>query len=153
MSNVKEAISKAISDICAARLCAVNSMSSRQEMLRLMIQATDILRAALEQSTGKQSLTVPAEAQTEAEKIAYCAGWWAAMAKVGEQEPVAWRHWLLVDGERFPQLTLVPRTDIDEPLYTRPPRREWQGLTDEEREQATGWSVEHIEAALKEKNK
>jgi hypothetical protein len=41
-----------------------------------------------------------------------------------EQEPVAWRHWLLVDGERFPQLTLVPRTDIDEPLYTHPPRRE-----------------------------
>jgi hypothetical protein len=38
-----------------------------------------------------------------------------------EQEPVAWRHWLLVDGERFPQLTLVPRTDIDEPLYTTPP--------------------------------
>ena len=35
---------------------------------------------------------------------------------------------------------------------THPPRREWQGLTEEEREQATGWSVEHIEAALKEKN-
>jgi len=30
--------------------------------------------------------------------------------------------------------------------------REWQGLTDEEREEATGWSVEHIEAKLKEKN-
>jgi hypothetical protein len=33
-----------------------------------------------------------------------------------------------------------------------PPKREWQGLTDEEREEATGWSVEHIEAKLKEKN-
>jgi hypothetical protein len=32
------------------------------------------------------------------------------------------------------------------------PQREWVGLTEEEREQATGWSVEHIEAALKEKN-
>lgn len=32
------------------------------------------------------------------------------------------------------------------------PDREWQGLTDEEREEATGWSVEHIEAKLKEKN-
>lgn len=30
--------------------------------------------------------------------------------------------------------------------------RVWVGLTDEEREQATGWSVEHIEQALKEKN-
>jgi hypothetical protein len=32
------------------------------------------------------------------------------------------------------------------------PERKWQGLTDEEREEATGWSVEHIEAKLKEKN-
>jgi hypothetical protein len=32
------------------------------------------------------------------------------------------------------------------------PRREWQSLSEEEREQATGWSVEHIEAKLKEKN-
>ncbi len=31
-------------------------------------------------------------------------------------------------------------------------RHEWVGLTDEEREEATGWSVEHIEAKLKEKN-
>ena len=28
----------------------------------------------------------------------------------------------------------------------------WVGLTDEEREAATGWSVEHIEAALRSKN-
>ena len=47
-------------------------------------------------------------------------------------EPVGWLHWLTVDGERFPQLTLMPRTDKDEPLYTAPPRREWAGLTDEE---------------------
>ncbi len=31
-------------------------------------------------------------------------------------------------------------------------QKEWQGLTDEEREEATGWSVEHIEAKLKQKN-
>jgi hypothetical protein len=42
-------VQQALSDICAARLCEVNSMSSRQEMLRLMIRATDNLRAALEQ--------------------------------------------------------------------------------------------------------
>jgi hypothetical protein len=40
-----------------------------------------------------------------------------------EQEPVAWRHWIYVDGEKFPQLTLVPRTDKDEPLYAAPPAR------------------------------
>jgi len=39
-------------------------------------------------------------------------------------EPVGWLHWLTVDGERFPQLTLMPRTDKDEPLYTALPRRE-----------------------------
>jgi hypothetical protein len=44
------------------------------------------------------------------------------------------------------------KPDRDVPVYTNPPRREWQGLTEEEREQATGWSVEHIEAKLKEKN-
>jgi hypothetical protein len=51
---------------------------------------------------------------------------------VAEPEPAAWLHWLTVDGERFPQLTLMPRTDKDEPLYTAPPRREWVGLTREE---------------------
>lgn len=35
---------------------------------------------------------------------------------------------------------------------TAPPQRKWQGLTNDEREKATGWSVEHIEAKLKEKN-
>jgi hypothetical protein len=37
------------------------------------------LRAALEQQKP------PPEAQTEAEKIAYCAGWWAAMEQKREQ--------------------------------------------------------------------
>ena len=54
MSDLITAIQKAIADICAARLCEVNSMSSRQEMLRLMIQATDTLRAALAQQEQKQ---------------------------------------------------------------------------------------------------
>jgi hypothetical protein len=39
-----------------------------------MEQAINALKAALEQPEP------PPEAQTEAEKIAYCAGWWAAMA-------------------------------------------------------------------------
>ena len=37
-------------------------------------------------------------------------------------------------------------------IHTCTPKSKWQGLTDEEREEATGWSVEHIEAKLKEKN-
>ena len=53
-----------------------------------------------------------------------------------EPEPVAWLHMLTVDGELFPKPTLVPRSDQDIPLYTAQPRREWQGLTDEEIESA-----------------
>ena len=53
-------------------------------------RAMDALRAALEQPEP------PPEAQTEAEKIAYCAGWWAAMAVTAkeqpEQKPVAWLY-------------------------------------------------------------
>lgn len=55
-----------------------------------------------------------------------------AIDQAEKQEPVGWLHWLTVDGERFPQLTLMPRTDKDEPLYTAPPRKEWGGLTDDE---------------------
>jgi hypothetical protein len=47
-----------------------------------------------------------------------------------EQVPVAFRHWILVDGEWFPQLTQIPRTDKDEPLYTAPQQRQWVGLTE-----------------------
>ena len=42
-----EAMKQALALICSARLCEFNSMSSRREMLRLMIEATDALRAAL----------------------------------------------------------------------------------------------------------
>ena len=49
MSDLRTAAQQAIGLICSARLCEVNSMSSRQEMLRLLIEATDILRAALAQ--------------------------------------------------------------------------------------------------------
>ena len=50
-----------------------------------------------------------------------------------EQEPVAWRFhdrnmWCYVD-----HLTDLPQ-DKFKPLYTAPPQREWQGLTDEEYE-------------------
>ena len=55
-------------------------------LVRAQGEEIDRLRAALEQPEP------PPEAQTEAEKIAYCAGWWAAMEQKREQpaqEPVA----------------------------------------------------------------
>ena len=71
-----------------------------------------------------------------------------------EQKPVAWMR---QDGQRV--TTASDRHNYPDyeirysiPLYTAPPQREWQRLTDKEREEATGWSVEHIEAKLKEKN-
>jgi hypothetical protein len=66
----------------------------------------------------------------------------------GEHEPVAW---IRKNGFRF-DTNLEPQDGSEIPLYTAPPKKEWVGLTDEEKEQATGWSVEHIEAKLKEKN-
>jgi len=126
MSDLITAIQKAIADICAARLCEVNSMSSRQEMLRLMIQATDTLRAALAQQ---------------------------------EQEPKAW---MLTDdsGMRFVSVDR-PHPDFV-PLYTHPPRRERQGLTEEEINElshtmvkghkSVNWLTRAIETKLKEKN-
>ena len=38
------------------------------------------------------------------------------------------------------------------PLYTAPPQREWQGLTDEEANELTYASIAEIDAKLKEKN-
>ena len=86
----------------------------------------DTLRAALAQPEP------PPEAQTEAEKIAYCAGWWAAMgAKVMEQEPVAWLK-TMYSGTR-PRLEVDHlRKDTSIPVYTAPPRHEWQSLSEEE---------------------
>lgn len=64
-----------------------------------------------------------------------------------EQKPVA----IVNEGMGGIEWLSKPLPD-DTPLYTAPPKREWVGLTDEERERATGWSVEHIESYLKEKN-
>jgi hypothetical protein len=74
----------------------------------------------------------PPEAQTEAERLAYCAGWWAAMEQKREQpaqEPVAWIEHGLVeapDGLVWEKRSVGYYT----PLYTHPPRRELLTVTD-----------------------
>jgi hypothetical protein len=84
-----------------------------------------------------------------------------------EPEPVAWVYdkfnwesW----GDGSWQITVTQNKEQDDqqPLYTAPPQREWQGLTDEEIMSLLpgavrlppGWSetVRAIEAKLKEKN-
>jgi len=56
-----------------------------------------------------------------------------------KQEPVDWQ------GVAEDQAMTIAMMKMEQ-------KREWVGLTDEEKEAATGWSVEHIEAKLKEKN-
>jgi hypothetical protein len=68
------------------------------------------------------------------------------------QEPVAWRH---KGAGHFTVTPLVSKFPEWEPLYTRPPRREWKSLTEEEIDR---WTPEihpvirAVEAKLKEKN-
>lgn len=135
----------------------------------LMQQALDVLESSRVFVTSREKIKHPEGTEWYDERIEALR---AALAQpvvnqqlTTEQEPVAWRHWLQVDGEQFPQLTLVPRTDKDDPLYTAPPQREWQGLTEYEVGFLTVFDglhdvevpllanfIRHIEAKLKEKN-
>jgi hypothetical protein len=82
----------------------------------------------------------------------------AALAQQ-EQEPVAWRH---KGAGHFTVTPLVSKFPEWEPLYTAPPRREWQGLTEEEIDRVVvllGFAqfsppevARAVEQALKEKN-
>jgi hypothetical protein len=120
MSDLITAIQKAIADICAARLCEVNSMSSRQEMLRLMIQATDTLRAALAQQeqepvawTDRELELIDGMISVQLRHAAQC----DAIAN----RPMAERQkgW---DMERVALLQKIKSIS---------PRREWRSLTEE----------------------
>ena len=55
MSDLRKAAEIALEDICVAKLCDVNSMSSRAEMLRLMDKAAESLFQALAKS-GKECI-------------------------------------------------------------------------------------------------
>jgi hypothetical protein len=72
-----------------------------------------------------------------------------------EPEPVAW----VVDGEIKVRLDMAGKLYCSETnVYTAPPKREWVGLTDEEREELLetkdwgGSLIAATEAKLKEKN-
>jgi hypothetical protein len=74
-----------------------------------------------------------------------------------EQEPVAWMHTNGV-GHRYFRLKPQDKVFNPVPLYTHPPHREWQGLTDRELDEFTEAKLGtydlclEIEASLKEKN-
>ena len=64
---------------------ALEALGSSQYPQPRQMAAITALRAALEQEQAEP--TPPPEAVTEAEKTAYAAGWWAAMAKGGSNLP------------------------------------------------------------------
>ena len=97
----------------------------------------------------------PPEAQTEAEKVAYCAGWWAALENARKeppkQEPVAWMVYTLDGVDVF--VTANPKDFTDQhralALYPSPVYR--KPLTEEEiidavrgadLDWAYGWTLE-----------
>jgi len=108
-------------DLRAAAQQALKTIESWNPSLRTDDDAAAInaLRAALEQ-------------EEKGDVCARCGGWVCdPVVAQQEQEPVAWRFhdgkmWCYVN-----HLTDLP-TPKFEPLYTHPPRREWQGLTEEE---------------------
>lgn len=108
MTPLRTAAQQAIALICSARLCEVNSMSSRQEMLRLLIEATDTLRAAL--------------AEPDIDPVAWL---W--------QHRETGRTRVLMPDERT-VTDVAAAWDVVGPLYLAPPQR--KPLTEEEIEKA-----------------
>jgi hypothetical protein len=72
-----------------------------------------------------------------------------------EQEPVAFRRHTSSVNQGWDEFSGTRAFDDDVPLYIAPPQREWQSLTDEEKEHYRKLGlvgVEIIETILKEKN-
>jgi hypothetical protein len=64
----RELMQQALDDICGAKLCEINSMSSRHEMIRLMDKAITALRERLAQepvATPSRSFEDVYKVQTE----------------------------------------------------------------------------------------
>lgn len=121
MNQTQEAVlRKALSDICAARLCEINSMSSRGEMLRLMDEVATALRAVLIKPEPRNQCGETCE---RAKLCAVC-----ARGLAEPQEPVAWRYWSTKwhsweYSDAPPVFPAVPAGTKVEPLYTAAPRK------------------------------
>lgn len=96
--TLREAAQQALEDICAAKLCEFNSMSSRHEMTRLMDKAITTLRIALAEPERRISYVCP-----------QCHWTLDTRRTEPEQEPV--------------ELMGAPLLLNGQPLYTHPPQR------------------------------
>ena len=114
-----EAMKQALEDVCGAKLCEFNSMSSRQEMLRLMDRAIAALRTTIEQAEADKQEPV-AEAWDE--------GYHAGIADERMSEAnigIAGFGAKVEPARNNPYRTTKPAT-----------HREWVELTDEEIDEA-----------------
>jgi hypothetical protein len=131
-------------------------------------EAITALRKALVDADDTSQKHVDEMVKTEHDKQieiaqAYERGWNAALA---QQEPVAWitdggkgELWWHRSSKFDEEGNLIGSNQDDIPLYTAPPKKEWVGLTDEEKEKLVeafyGTDIqrlEAVEAKLKEKN-
>jgi hypothetical protein len=74
----EKAMRMALEDICGAKLCEINSMSSRAEMLRLMDKAAEALRQALAQSEHEPVAWINSDQEVffdEGKARCYSMGW------------------------------------------------------------------------------
>ena len=128
----------------------------------LMQQALEALEEINKLSVGENAICLPAEIDTAMDAL-------RERLAQPEQEPVAWRFRSGTWFNREVQWRYIDTLDGAEglrglqPLYTAP--RQWQGLTDEERNnlwrKVVGWGdpshddedlMKAIEAKLREKN-
>ena len=157
----REALKLALENICAAKLCEFNSMSSRHEMIRLMDNTITTIKEVLAQPENKLD-------PVHEYRKGFIAGQIDMRDRLEEQEehePVAWRYvpsdvWgdaIVTQDQKTVELAQRYGRPV-EPLYTTPPQRTWVGLTWED---ANEIAIEHdvrpstvkaIETKLKEKN-
>ena len=159
----REAIKLALGNICSAKLCEINSMSSRHEMIRLMDEAIATLKQALEQPEPEPDGLSWLKKDSNYFSQPKCLP--EPVGVVGTD--IGGTH--LMYGSQYVGKTPDKKTAIffkdvpvGSPLYTSPPKREWQGLTNEEIDegQRQSWVEKQAfesaawwaEAKLKEKN-
>ncbi len=121
-------------------------------------------RALLEQALEALTWCEPEGAVVTAARSAAIDALRAALFQK-DQDPVAWMYrdiGVVRFAEKLPSPGMHKTESVA--LYTHPPRREWQGLTEEEREKAIRWAIDlestsysrtlarAIEAKLKERN-
>ena len=124
---------------------------TRKEAHHLLVALQELNRLSI----GKDAICLPAEIDDAMELL-------EARLSAPEPEPVAWMH--VPHDDRLETVITKQKRSLKMyksyvPLYTTPPQREWQGLTDAEAEQIVDdyWHdvdmfIESIEAKLREKN-